>query len=91
MTGIRRLYKVTPLSAAITEAGHDRELQRIIQFRFQKFGECPTSGLFPTVEAVETFYEHTFGVTGVLKAPPLSSLEQSCDRLTRTANDSNQR
>jgi hypothetical protein len=83
MPSIRKLYKVTPLAAAINEAELDRELQRIIQFRFQKFGECPTSELFPTVEAVETFYEHSFGVVGVPKPPPMSSLEQSCDRRSR--------
>jgi hypothetical protein len=87
MPTIRKLYKVTPLSAAISEAAADRELQRIIQFRFQKFGECPTSKLFPTIEAVEDFYEHSFGVVGVLKPAPMSSLEQSCNRQIRDATD----
>ena len=87
MPTIRKLHKVTPLSAAISEAAADRELQRIIQFRFQKFGECPTSKLFPTIEAVEDFYEHSFGVVGVLKPPPMSSLEQSCNRQIRDTTD----
>lgn len=73
MSSIRRLYNVSPLSAAIAEAANDRELQRIIQFRFQKLGECSTSELFPTIEAVETFYEHSFGIIGVVKPPPLLS------------------
>jgi hypothetical protein len=79
MASVRKLSKVTPLSAAITEAEPDRELQRIIQFRFQKFGEIPTSKRFPTVDAIEAFYEHSFGIVGVPKPRPLSSLEASCD------------
>jgi hypothetical protein len=41
MGAIRRFSKITPLTAAIEEAAADRELQRIIQLRFQKFGSAP--------------------------------------------------
>ena len=84
MGAIRRFSKITPLTAAIEEAAADRELQRIIQLRFQKFGECPTSDLFPTTDAVESFHEHSFGVVGRPKPRPMPSLGQSCDWRTRS-------
>src|SRR5437868_10271712 len=55
---------ITPIGAALAEAGCDEELRRMIEDRFQKFGECPTSALFPSVASVEEFYEHSFGIFG---------------------------
>jgi hypothetical protein len=62
---------ITPIGAALNEATSDEE-QETIQYRFQKFGECPTSDLFPTIEAVEEFYDHSFGIIGVLKTACVS-------------------
>ena len=64
---------ITPIGAALAEAGCDEELRRMIEDRFQKFGECPTSALFPTIESVEEFYEHSFGIVGISKLSHIGS------------------
>ena len=75
---------ITPIGAALAEAAGNHDLQNTIQYRFQKFGECPTSELFPTIEAVEEFYEHSFGVVGVLKSD-FDFRPRACDRTVATA------
>jgi hypothetical protein len=49
-------YTITPLGAAVMEAGYYSARAKRIQTRFTRFGECPISKRFDA-EAVEKFYK----------------------------------
>lgn len=50
-------FMLTPLGAALVEAMPDRQEMADIKYRFRIHGICPISKIFPTVHAVQSFYE----------------------------------
>ena len=60
-------FHLTPLGAAIVEAMPDKAKLRRIRKRFDRLRECPASVLWPTADAVQSWYaDRGFAVEGYL-------------------------
>ena len=62
-------YAITPLGAAVVEAGFVGPVAKRIQNRFHRIGECPASKLF-SEEEVERFYRDRGAEVKGVRCPP---------------------